>query len=60
MLLTAMQEAKEGRQVVTLDIPNVFIQTFLEDADEKIIMILRGEIAELLVMIAPQTYSKYV
>ena len=60
ILLTAVQEAKEERHVVTVDIPNAFIQTYLENEDDKIIMILRGEIAELLVKIAPEIYSEYV
>ena len=60
VLLTAVQEAKEERHVVTVDIPNAFIQTYLKNADDKIIMILRGEIAELLVKIAPEIYSEYI
>ena len=55
-----MQEVNKRRLVATLEISNACIQTFLEDADEKIIMTLCGKIAELLVTIAPQTYSEYM
>ncbi len=32
--LTGVVEAKEGRQVITLDVPNTFIQMYLEDENE--------------------------
>jgi len=60
IFITAVQEAKEGCHVVTLDIPNAFIQTYIEKDDEKIIMILRDRLAEIMEIIAPQIYSKYV
>ena len=55
-----MIEAKENRHVTTLDIPNVFIQTRVEDPDDKVIMRMRGRLAEYLEMIAPEIYSPYI
>ena len=60
ILLTATQEAKEGREVVTIDIPNAFIQTRIENPEDRIIMILRGKLAEVMETIAPQIYKEYV
>ena len=60
VLITAVQEAKEHRDVVTMDIPNAFIQTKAQNDDDKIILILRGEMAEIMAMVAPEIYSPYV
>ena len=58
ILLTAVIDALEDRDVVIVDIPNAFIQTNMEG--EKVIMKLRGSLAELLVQVAPQLYSPYI
>ena len=52
-------EAKEERRVITLDIPNAFIQTHVEDKEERIILILEGLAVELLCQIEP-AYIPYV
>ena len=39
--------------------PNTFIQTCVEDESERIILIVRGLAAELLMQIAPNVYSQY-
>ena len=57
VLLTAAIEASEHRDVAVVDIPNAFIQTEMEG--EKVVMKLRGALAELLVKTAPELYSKY-
>ena len=59
VLLTAVIDAHEGREVATVDIPNAFVQTDL-NPDEMIVMRLRGRLAELMVKVAPEVYSKYV
>jgi hypothetical protein len=43
-----------------IDIPNAFVQTRLEDDDDKVVMRLRGKLAELMVKVAPEIYTKYV
>jgi hypothetical protein len=48
VIITTAIEAHECRKVITLDIPGAFLHT---DLDEEVIMVLRGELAELMVMI---------
>ena len=60
VILTGVMEAKERRQVITLDVPNAFIQTYLEDEDERIILVLRGLAAELLIAEAPDIYKPFI
>ena len=42
VFLTTVVEAKEERKVATGDIPNAFIQMYLENEDDRIIMVSRG------------------
>jgi hypothetical protein len=47
--LTAAIEAKEGRDVMTADIPNAFVQTNMEvDGKEKMMMKIRGPLVTML------------
>ena len=57
LFLTSIVDAKERRKVATLDIPNAFIQS---DMDETVYVAIRGELAALLVIIAPEIYRDYV
>ena len=59
VLLTGVIEAKEQRNVITLDVPNAFIQTYLENEEERIILVLRGKAAEILIGLAPEVYKEY-
>jgi hypothetical protein len=38
VLLTATIHAKEGRDVATVDIPNAFIQTRIENDEDKVVL----------------------
>ncbi len=60
VLLTAVINAKEGRDVAVIGIPNAFVQTRLENEEDKAVMRLRGKLAELMVKVAPKIYTKYV
>jgi hypothetical protein len=62
VILTAIVDAKENRDVATVDLPNAFCQTVISDADAKhrIIVRLRGALVDMLVDIAPKTYSPFV
>ena len=63
ILLTSAIEAKEERDVMTLDIRNAFLQTILskdEITEEMVIMKLRGILVGILEEIAPEAYSKFV
>eukprot|EP00804_Cyclotella_cryptica_P031175 CCRYP_011748-RA/>CCRYP_011748-RA protein AED:0.26 eAED:0.26 QI:0/0/0/1/0/0/5/0/530 len=46
--------AHEGRVVVTLDIPGAFLHA---DLDEEVIMLLRGQLADLMVQVDPDLYG---
>jgi hypothetical protein len=57
LFLTALIDAHEKREVYTVDIPGVFMHS---DMDELVHMKLKGAMAELLVRVNPEKYSKYV
>ena len=54
VLLTCVIDAREDREVATVDIPNAFVQTDMEG--ERVVMKMRGKLAELLVQVAPEIY----
>ncbi len=56
MMITSAIEAHEKRKVITLDIPGAFLNA---DLDEEVIMLLRGELAEMMVTIDPALYGPY-
>ena len=56
VFLTCVIDAKEKRDVATIDIPGAFMQV---DMDELVHMELRGEMVDLLVKIDPKLYHKY-
>lgn len=60
VLLTAIIDAEEGRDVAVIDIPNAFIQTRIEDEDDMAIIKLRGVLVDILLEIAPGVYDDYV
>ena len=53
VLITATIYAREGRDVATVDIPNAFITTRIENEEDKVIMRLRGKLAKLMAATAP-------
>jgi hypothetical protein len=57
VMITSAIEAHEKRKVITLDIPGAFLNA---DLDEEVIMLLRGELAELMVTIDPVLYGPYM
>ena len=62
IMLTALIDAHEGRDVMTADVPNAFIQTEIPEdyGDERIIMKITGVLVDLLVEAAPEVYADYV
>ena len=63
VMLSAIIDAKEGREVAVVDIPNAFVQTAnvkLKDDHQMDIMKIKGRLAEILVSIAPEVYAPYV
>jgi hypothetical protein len=56
-MLSSVIDAKENRDVATVDIPGAFMQA---DMDDVVHMKLEGTMAELLVRIDPKMYRKHV
>jgi hypothetical protein len=60
ILLTATIDAEEGRDVMTVDIPNAFVQTKLDNNQEKVIMKICGILVDILIEINPEMYWSYI
>ncbi len=62
LLLLAMIDAKELRDVMTADIPNAFIQAHLPqgNGEERVIMKITGVLVDLMVEMEPEVYGPYV
>ena len=62
ILITCVIDAKQGRDVMTCDIPNAFVQTELEIAVEgkRIIMKIRGQLVDILLEMDYEKYGPYV
>ena len=56
VFITASIDAMEERDIAGIDIPNVFVQTDLKKIgkDITILMVLRGELALLMIKTAPE------
>eukprot|EP00804_Cyclotella_cryptica_P010749 CCRYP_005527-RA/>CCRYP_005527-RA protein AED:0.26 eAED:0.17 QI:0/0/0/1/1/1/3/0/840 len=57
LMITAAIDTVELRDIVTLDIPGAFLHA---DLDEDVIMVLRGELAELMAKVEPKLYRPYI
>ncbi len=57
VFLTSMIDAKENREVVTIDIPGAFLHA---DNEDYVIMKMVGMLAELMVKTNPKMYRQYV
>ena len=62
ILLMAVIDAEEDRDIATVDIPNVFIQIDVNDNVDGIwvIMKIRGPLVVMLVGLVPKVYANYV
>jgi hypothetical protein len=60
ILITGVIDAKQKRDVMTLDIPNAFVQTKIPLDGDKIIMKIRGQLVDILLEICPGVYDDYV
>ena len=62
VMITTTIDAKEGRDMLTADVPNAFIQAKIDKkrGDEKIIMKITGKLVDVLIRLAPEVYSGYV
>ena len=62
-MLTAAINAKEGRDVLSADIPNAYIQAELPPTSEGkdcILVKIQGELAELLMKVAPDYCTPFI
>jgi hypothetical protein len=57
ILISATIDAHKGRDAATIDIPGAFLNAY---NDKKMIMLLKGCLAELMVQVDPQLYRKYI
>jgi hypothetical protein len=57
VLITSAIDAHKGRHEITCDIPGAFLHAKL---DEEVVMLLRGQLADLMVMIEPELYGPYL
>ena len=57
IFLTGVVDAHEKRAIAILDISNALLHA---ENDEKILMLLRGKLAEVMVQVDPIMYQKYV
>ena len=57
ILLTGVVYTHEKRTITILDIANAFLQA---KNNEKILMLLHGKLAEMMMQVDPTMYRKYV
>ena len=57
MFITSVIAANEKRFVRCYDVPGAFLHA---ESDENVLMVLRGELAEMMIHVAPQIYQPYV
>ncbi len=57
MLITSATAGSKKRHVRCYVVPNAFVNT---DVDEDVLMVLKGELAGMMVHIAPQIYRKHI
>ena len=63
IMLTAVIDAHEGRDVMCADIPNAFIQAEMpdiSDGEERVTMKITGVLVDMLVQLSPEIYGPYV
>ena len=53
VIITSTIEAHQGRDVAVIDLPNAFLNA---DKNDQPLMLLKGNLAELMVQIDPQMY----
>ncbi len=59
-MLTCVIDATKKRDVAVVDIPNAFIQTFVEDEKDRAFICIRGPLIDILGSISPDVYRPFV
>ena len=57
IFLNGVVDAREGREVAVIDVANVFLHAY---NDERVLMLIRGKLTEIMVMVDPYMYQEYV
>lgn len=57
VMITSAVDAHEGRMEVMLDIHGAFLHA---DLDEEVVMLLRGQLADVMVQVDPELYGPYL
>jgi hypothetical protein len=60
ILISAVIDAKQQRDVMTADVPNAFVQTPIDQTGEKVTMKIRGVLVDMLVKMNPELYRDHV
>ena len=64
LFITLAVDTKEERDVMSLDIPNAFIQAKLKknkkNGKQRVVMNITGVLVDILVKLAPEIYAAYV
>ena len=60
ILITGVIEAQKCRDIMTLDIPNAFVQTPIPQDGDKVMMKIRGPLFKILCEIVPGVYDNFV
>ena len=63
MAITCAIDAIEGRDVMTADIPNAFVQTKLPETkrnEDRVVMKITDQLVDMLVELDPELYGNYV
>jgi hypothetical protein len=60
ILVTGVIEVKEHRDIMTNDVRNTFVQTPIPKDGENVIMKIWGQLVDLLMEVAPETYKPFV
>jgi len=61
ILITSVIDAKQGRDVMTADVPNAFVQCKVNQINgERIVMKIRGALVDILVDLDPKLYADHV
>jgi hypothetical protein len=59
VLLSCIIDAEEGRDITVVEIPNVFVQTRVENEKDMACIKICGVLVDILVEIAPGVYRSY-
>ena len=60
LLTTAVIDSKQNGDVITLDIPNAFVQTPMPQSEQRVIMRINEILVKYLEELFSETYSKYI